>query len=90
MRLLVDENLSVRVARRLADADHDAVHVTEVGLGNTDDLVIFDWAADQSRIVVTSDPTSVRCLRLVDERVLRWSCCGPRTISRRTSRPTCF
>ena len=55
MRLLVDENLSVRVSRRLADAGHDAVHVTEVGLGNTDDPAIFDWAADKSRIVVTSD-----------------------------------
>lgn len=55
MRLLVDENLSVRVARRLTDADHDAVHVTEVGLENTDDPVIFDWAVDQNRVVVTSD-----------------------------------
>ncbi len=55
MRLLVDENLSIRVARRLGDAQHDAVHVTEVGLGNTDDPVIFDWAVADDRVVVTSD-----------------------------------
>ena len=55
MRLLVDENLSIRVARRLADVGHDVVHVTEVGLGNTDDPIIFDWAADEDRVVVTSD-----------------------------------
>ncbi len=55
MRLLVDENLSIRVARRLADVGYDVVHVTEVGLGNTDDPVIFDWAAAEDRAVVTSD-----------------------------------
>jgi predicted nuclease of predicted toxin-antitoxin system len=36
MKLLVDENLSVRVASTLRDAGHDAVHVTSVGLANTD------------------------------------------------------
>ena len=41
MRLLVDENLSIRVARRLSDIGYDVVHVTEVGLGNTDDPVIL-------------------------------------------------
>jgi predicted nuclease of predicted toxin-antitoxin system len=34
MRLLVDENLSIRIAARLGDAGHDAVHVTTVGLGS--------------------------------------------------------
>lgn len=55
MRLLVDENLSYRVARRLTHADHDAVHVTDVGLANTDDPAIFDWATEQHRTVITSD-----------------------------------
>jgi predicted nuclease of predicted toxin-antitoxin system len=55
MRLLIDENLSIRVARRLANAGHDVAHVTEVGLANTDDPVILDWAADQRRVVVTAD-----------------------------------
>jgi len=32
MRLLVDENLSPRVARLLREAGHDAAHVVEIGL----------------------------------------------------------
>lgn len=32
MRLLVDANLSPRVARRLAEAGHDVVHVFNIGL----------------------------------------------------------
>ena len=55
MRLLVDENLSVRVGQQLAEAGHDVVHVTEVGLANTDDPVILAWAAEQDRVVVTAD-----------------------------------
>jgi predicted nuclease of predicted toxin-antitoxin system len=35
MRLLVDENLSARVAERLSETGHDVVHVTSVGLGST-------------------------------------------------------
>lgn len=55
MRLLVDENLSVRVEQQLVAAGHDVVHVTEVGLANTDDPVILAWAAEQDRVVVTAD-----------------------------------
>ena len=55
MRLLVDENLSPRVARLLRDAGHDAAHVVEVGLGNTDDPLILGAAADDARTIVTAD-----------------------------------
>lgn len=55
MRLLVDENLSVRIVNRLEDAEHDAVHVIAVGLGNSDDEVILRSAADNQRVVVTAD-----------------------------------
>lgn len=55
MKLLVDENLSARVASTLRDAGHDAVHVTAVGLANTDDDVILRSAADTGRIIVTAD-----------------------------------
>lgn len=37
MRLLVDENLSYRIAEQLSRAGHDAVHVSEVGLNDTDE-----------------------------------------------------
>ncbi|MFP4148176.1 MAG: DUF5615 family PIN-like protein [Nitriliruptoraceae bacterium] len=55
MRLLVDENLSPRVARLLGEAGHDATHVIEVGLGNTDDPLILIAAADGARTIVTAD-----------------------------------
>ena len=60
MRLLVDENLS-RVARLLREDGHDAAHVIEVGLGNTDDPLILGAAADDARIIVTAD-TDFRAL----------------------------
>lgn len=41
MRLLIDENLSYRIAEQLQGAGHDAVHVTAVGLDDTDDDVIL-------------------------------------------------
>ncbi len=55
MRLLVDENLSIRVAQQLREAGHDVVHVTEVGLGNTEDQTILAYAADHDRVIVTAD-----------------------------------
>jgi predicted nuclease of predicted toxin-antitoxin system len=55
MRLLIDENLSPRVARLLRQAGHEVVHVTEVGLGNTHDAEILDAAADDARAIVTAD-----------------------------------
>lgn len=55
MRLLLDENLSYRIAAWLAERGHDAVHVRDVGLNDTDDHVIFQWAEREDRIVVTSD-----------------------------------
>ncbi|MFO8075758.1 MAG: DUF5615 family PIN-like protein [Egibacteraceae bacterium] len=55
MRLLLDENLSPRVVTMLREAGHDAAHVTQVGLGNTDDAEILAAAAGQDRTVVTAD-----------------------------------
>lgn len=55
MKLLIDENLSPRVARLLREAGHDAAHVIEVGLGNTDDPLILTAAADDARTIVTAD-----------------------------------
>lgn len=55
MRLLVDENLSVHIAARLGEAGHDAVHVTAVGLGSTDDALILERAAEGGQVVLTAD-----------------------------------
>ena len=55
MKLLIDGNLSPRVARLLREAGHDAAHVIELGLGNTDDPLILTAAADDARTLVTAD-----------------------------------
>jgi predicted nuclease of predicted toxin-antitoxin system len=44
MRLLLDANLSPRLVESLRQADHDAVHVVEVGLATATDAEIFDHA----------------------------------------------
>lgn len=46
MRLLLDANLSPRVAEALRAAGFDAVHVADVDLVTATDDVIFDRAAE--------------------------------------------
>lgn len=55
MRLLIDANLSPRVAARLRDGGHDACHVVDVGLGSASDGEILEWAGSEDRIIVSSD-----------------------------------
>ena len=55
MRFLVDNALSPILATLLERADHDAVHVRAIGLHRADDVVIFDRAAAEDRIVVSAD-----------------------------------
>jgi predicted nuclease of predicted toxin-antitoxin system len=41
VRLLVDANLSPKIAAMLRDGGHDAVHVADIGmLGATDDAIL--------------------------------------------------
>jgi predicted nuclease of predicted toxin-antitoxin system len=51
MRFLLDENVSYRVCAHLKEAGHDAVHVSEIGLTSTDDLVILERARDDDRVL---------------------------------------
>lgn len=56
MRFLIDEMFSPTVAELLRDRHgHDAVHVTEVGLGATDDPDVAAAARDQDRALVTEN-----------------------------------
>jgi predicted nuclease of predicted toxin-antitoxin system len=55
VRFLLDENISYRVCAHLKAAGHDAVHVDEIGLASTDDLVIAARAREQDRILVSCD-----------------------------------
>lgn len=57
IRYLVDENFNGDIARGMVRRrpDLDLVRVQDVGLGNTDDRAILDWAAAQGRILLTHD-----------------------------------
>lgn len=55
MRLLLDANLSPRVAEALRAEDFDAVHVVDVDLLTATDDQIFDRAAEEGFVVVTAD-----------------------------------
>ncbi len=81
MKLLIDENLSVRVAAVLRGAGHDAVHVTAVGLGSTNDEVILRAAADDGSTIVTADADFGTLLALRGAHRPSYSCFAPQTIS---------
>ncbi len=55
MRLLLDANLSPRVAVRLIAEGHDVVHVADVGKLAATDAEILRFAAEEERVVVSSD-----------------------------------
>jgi predicted nuclease of predicted toxin-antitoxin system len=55
VRLLVDANLSPRVADELTAVGHDAIHVADVGLLSGSDTSIADFCVGEHRIIVTSD-----------------------------------
>ncbi len=54
MRLLIDSAISPLVAKSLA-AEHDVVHVREIGLGEATDVEIIEAAVQQDRVVVSCD-----------------------------------
>jgi predicted nuclease of predicted toxin-antitoxin system len=55
MKLLFDQNLSPRLAHRLADIYADSIHVREIGLRDADDSVIWDYAKLNGLAIVSKD-----------------------------------
>jgi predicted nuclease of predicted toxin-antitoxin system len=55
VKLLFDENLSHKLARRLADIFPDSIHVRDVGLKATDDPHVWDYARDNDFMIVSKD-----------------------------------
>ena len=55
MRLLIDMNLSPRLATHLSNHGHDATHWLEVGQPDAADNQILQWAGEQHRVIVTGD-----------------------------------
>lgn len=55
MKLLFDQNLSPRLATRLADLYPSSAHVDPLGLGEVDDRVVWNYARQNGFLVVTKD-----------------------------------
>ena len=55
MKLLFDENLSRKLVARLAELYPDSVHVAEVGLLESPDLEIWEFAKAEGFMIVTTD-----------------------------------
>lgn len=55
MRLLLDENLSPRLASRLVELYGEIAHVRDVGLQSADDRTIWVWAKEHEHSIVTAD-----------------------------------
>lgn len=55
MKLLLDENLSDRIIHRIVDLYPDSKHVKTLGLINTDDEVIWEYAKVNGFVIVSKD-----------------------------------
>ncbi len=55
MRLLLDENLSWRLASRLADLFPGSAHVDQVGLHGAPDTAVWEVAQSERYVVASKD-----------------------------------
>jgi predicted nuclease of predicted toxin-antitoxin system len=55
VRLLIDANLSPKVAAALSKAGLESVHVGDVGLLTAPDRAILDYAAANALVIVSAD-----------------------------------
>lgn len=55
MNFLIDNSLAPAVAEKLREAGHDCVHVRRYGIHKADDDTIFARAAQENRVLVSTD-----------------------------------
>lgn len=55
MRFIVDQPVSWHIARDLAAAGHDAIHVRDLGMAASPDPPILERAESDDRIIITQD-----------------------------------
>jgi predicted nuclease of predicted toxin-antitoxin system len=68
MNFLVDAQLPRRLARRLREAEHDALHTLDLPAGNrTTDIEINALSLRESRVVITKDADFVNSYLLTGQ-----------------------
>ena len=55
MKLLLDQNISFRVAKHFKNSDLNIIHANEVDLNNASDAEIWNYARSQNCSIVTFD-----------------------------------
>ena len=55
MKLLLDENLSNKIVRKITDLYPKSTHVKNLGLNNTDDEIIWKYAKKNDFVIVSKD-----------------------------------
>ncbi len=55
MKLLLDENLSDRIIHKIVDLYPNSEHVKTLGLVNTDDILIWEYAKTNDFLIVSKD-----------------------------------
>ena len=55
MKLLVDENLALRLTAILADLFPDSIHVSSMGLSSAPDAVLWEFAKEHGFTFLTKD-----------------------------------
>ena len=55
MKLLFDENLSHKLVRLLEDLFPNSIHVRDIGLKAADDPLVWQYAKDNSLLIVSKD-----------------------------------
>lgn len=55
MKLLLDQNLSRMLVRRLSSEYPESVHVAEVGLDTAADRAIWEYAGQRAYVIVSKD-----------------------------------
>ena len=55
MKLLLDQNISYKLVKRLTDTYPGSKHVRQVGFGEADDLAVWNYAKDNGFVIVSKD-----------------------------------
>ena len=61
LRFAADENLNYNIVRGLlrCKSDLNIIHIQDVGLSGKDDATVLEWAAQENRILLTHDVTTI-------------------------------
>lgn len=85
MKWLIDEMLPPAAAAELTALGHEALSVTEAGLGGRDDAAVYETAVEQQRVIVTENFADFATI--TNDRVAAGAPCVPVVFVRKRQHP---